>query len=110
MSDNYILYGSDILSKFGFGDGDMFEDQIWDYEEQHSVTIDCAVVLWKVVRKYLVPLPPEGIELEFIGTNHNPVRKVFDGPIDLSVEINLENIEVTVTREQVEEIIREYVR
>lgn len=104
----YILSGDDLLSKFGFGDGDLFDDQIYDYEDATNLK-DCISsdgVLKAVVMKYLYPLLPNGVMIETFNTHHNPIRLVQGSFHDIAL---IEGIEVTVTREQVDEIIKEVV-
>lgn len=101
----YILEGSDLLSKFGFSDGELFDDQISDYLNELDGTVrDSDAVLKAVVMKYLYPLLPNGVMIETFNTHHNPIRLAQGSFHDIAL---IEGIEVTVTREQVEEIIRE---
>lgn len=102
----YILSGDDLLSKFGFGDGDIFDDQIYDYEEAANLKdrISSDAVLKAVVMKYLYPLLPNGIMIETINTHHNPIRLVQGSFRDIAL---ITSIEIAVTKEQVEEVIKE---
>lgn len=63
----YTLKASDLASKWGFSDGDLFDHMIDNTAESHHV-------LYMVVKKYLKPLLPERLELNFVYTHHNPVR------------------------------------
>ena len=65
------LHTSSLRSKWGFEDGDALGDalinhpSLWDVEHE---------VLCKLVRKHIEPLLPKGVELQEIGTCHNPIR------------------------------------
>lgn len=53
------LSGFDLLSKFGFNDGDLMKD--------HDTLV-------KAVREHLLPLLDPRVEIYEIGTSHNPIR------------------------------------
>lgn len=57
--NKYLLSSSDLMSKWGFHDGDMF---------------DSKELLVAVVRKYLEPDLPDGVALYEICSCHNPIR------------------------------------
>lgn len=77
------LNASDLWSKFGFCDGDLFTDFSGLPHE----------ILVKAVRKHLLPLLP-GIEVYEIQTIHNPIRvKDCDGYSPAPEQF--ENISVT---------------
>ena len=65
-----------LLSKWGFGDGDSLDDWWWDtYDSPPDVNTD--ELLYSLVAAFLVPALRDAgyeVELERIGTIHNPVR------------------------------------
>lgn len=71
------LDAEDLLSKWGFGDGDVIHDIWWDWfgeDINHSQRDD---ILYAIIMEYLVPaMSKAGLEVEIfkIDTNHNPVR------------------------------------
>lgn len=76
MSDSITLYGDSLLSKWGFGDGDMLGDWWWDHFDQ-DFPADEHAVLRDLVRTHLVPaIEAAGIQLSVfdIETIHNPIR------------------------------------
>lgn len=100
----YILYAEDLASKFGFGDGDMFDELIFDLEDETGKKIDFDPLI-DVVKTYLIPLLPEDVKIEEIGSCHNPIRLV-----NLADENKIKDISVTVTKKQVIEIIRRNIK
>ena len=76
MSDGLLMSTEDLLSKFGFNDGDV-PDELWDilYRAKISMSIEIwENVLRKLVRKHLLPLLPDGTEAYDIASAHNPIR------------------------------------
>lgn len=115
--DSYTLYTEDLNSKFGFGDGDMFQEICIDFEEKNGLpfdSIDDHEVLRQVIKRYLLPKLDKRVTIyETFSTCHNPCRVTsVDG---VEHEWGFEPIEakpeyVVVTREQVLEIIPECIR
>lgn len=73
------LHSDGLLSRWGFGDGDVLFDYICDHLEDHGVQVmdvDEAEVLRALVRKHLLPelRKHHEIELVDIDCNHNPIR------------------------------------
>jgi hypothetical protein len=85
--NRYLLSSRDLMSKWGFHDGDIF---------------DSREVLVAAVRKYLEPKLPAGVVLYEICSIHNPIRAE-----DESFDILRENpdVEVWLTDEMVCEIM-----
>lgn len=113
MTRDFYLDADNLFHKWGFGDGDTFDDWWWEvYDDSPPKNSDD--VLEKLVRVYLVPLIEEAghtIEIIRIGTNHNPIRaEKLDGEqvdwYNSEWEIFKPTISVMVTKEQVEEIIK----
>lgn len=65
------LPASDLWSKFGFEDGDIFTNHGL-YEFEPSDRADD--LLSELIRRYLLPLCPERVVLSRVVTCHNPIR------------------------------------
>lgn len=105
----FYLDARSLLSKWGFGDGDAFDDWWWDtYDEPPRPNADD--ILYALVAGYLMPaLRDAGHdgELTRIETSHNPVRlETLDGrevdwyegnhDLPISVEVSRAQVEVMV--------------
>lgn len=105
------LYGSSLTSKWGFSDGDVVFDWLYDNGYENDVPENGIAehdVLADLVRTHLVPVIEAAghtIELVEIGTIHNPIRaERIDGqPIDWYDLDNdsIDELYVDVTREQI---------
>lgn len=77
MTDqSLILHASGLLSKWGFGDGDVLAQWWWDVYDEEPPKNDHDL-LYALVTQYLLPaLRKEGNDVQVyrIHTNHNPVR------------------------------------
>lgn len=66
-----IFYTDSLLSKFGFGDGDMLDDLLFDnginLDNDHDFLI-------KVVREHVLPAVKQQVDVYEIVTIHNPIR------------------------------------
>lgn len=68
------LNASDLFSKFGFNDGELIGDWLFDNYEQISDVDDRAVLVY-LVRRYLLPkLADHTFTVDELVTNHNPIR------------------------------------
>ncbi|MBZ6250378.1 hypothetical protein KVH27_18580 [Streptomyces olivaceus] len=68
------LFSADLLSKWGFNDGDDPEDWL-DWCETQGIDYTAFEVPWAaLVRKYLVPLIEQDVTVVDIETIHNPIR------------------------------------
>lgn len=96
-----ILHAHGLASKWGFNDGDM-PDDVEDALFGRGVDpdrVDWHGVLRVLVRRYLAPELPDGVEVYDIETLHNPVRTdawgdpydIPDAP-DIWVRVSLEQI------------------
>ncbi len=66
-----------LLSKWGFGDGDMLEDLMWDNDLRD---VDEHEVLIKVVKTLLLPKIDQNVEVYEVSCIHNPIRaRTVDG-------------------------------
>lgn len=73
-ADTITLFSRNLLSKWGFNDGDD-PDEWWDYCERHGVdasTLDFPLV--EIVQRYLIPRLDQLVTVAIIETSHNPVR------------------------------------
>lgn len=81
------LLSSSLLSKWGFDDGDPFDDVEDWWHNQHGtgpmrhcdcgffdLGVDARVLLPELVRRFLLPVLDQAVELVDIETSHNPIR------------------------------------
>jgi hypothetical protein len=77
---NLVLYADDLLSKWGFGDGDRLSDWVYDEFKRYDFEYNNHKVLEELVKRFLLPKLEKKVEIMFIGTIHNPVRaEMIDG-------------------------------
>lgn len=103
-----------LLSKWGFGDGDL-PDHLWDYMDElgwDGAGVDWHPALRLLVRRHLLPVLDQQVEVYDIETSHNPIRvESVDGvEIDChesNKHITLTPEHVVVSWEQIETAIRE---
>lgn len=103
-----------LLSKWGFGDGDL-PDHLWDYMDElkwNAMGIDWHPVLRLLVRRHLLPILEQDVTVYDIETNHNPIRaELVDGQeIDCHEDnkhVPLTPDSVVVSWDQIETAIRE---
>lgn len=82
-----VLVSDGLLSKWGFNDGNPFEDITAWFHDQHSTglmrycdcpTFDLGVsdddLLRTLVRRYLLPALDQRVEVYDVETSHNPIR------------------------------------
>jgi len=79
-----IVFDTDSLfSKWGFCDGDLLCELIFDVSEEMGVpskNVDFHQCLHKVLKKYVIPKIKNRLDIVFITTCHNPVRtRTLDG-------------------------------
>jgi hypothetical protein len=111
------LWADALLSKWGFGDGDM-PDDVWDYLDEHGpLHVDWHAVLRLLVRRHLIPALEDAghqIEVYDVETIHNPIRASkgdgveVDYPSDDHIHLRLDG--VRVSWEQIDQAIREVVK
>lgn len=75
MSEPHImLFSADLLSKWGFNDGDDPEEWL-DYCEAHGIDYNEIDFPWvAVVRSHLLPVIEQAVTVVEIETIHNPIR------------------------------------
>lgn len=72
--ETVTLFAEGLLSKWGFSDGDLL-DWLYEFGVRDKHTVLCAVV-----RQKLLPALAQKVEVEEIGTCHNPIRaRTVDG-------------------------------
>lgn len=70
------IYTSGLLSKWGFGDGDL----LWDFLYDHGIKVDDEPVLVRVVREHVLPAIDQQVDVYEVCTIHNPLRaRAVDG-------------------------------
>ena len=78
------LFSADLLSKWGFNDGD--DPEAWlDYCEANGIdynTVDFPLV--ELVRRYLLPALDQDVTVVEIQTIHNPIRAETVDGIDVT--------------------------
>lgn len=108
------LRGGDLYSKWGFGDGDMLDELIWEGGFRNvRAPADTHLgfeheVLARCVERHLLPHLPPGVKLERIGTCHNPIR-VAGWPEPDRDELEIEGVSVEITEAQVLQIASQLV-
>jgi hypothetical protein len=81
------LFSHALLSKWGFDDGDPFDEVEDWWHNQHGtgpmghcdcgffdLGVDARVLLPELVRRFLLPALDQAVELVDIETSHNPIR------------------------------------
>lgn len=83
-SPRATLFSADLLSKWGFNDGD--DPEVWlDYCEANGIdynTVDFPLV--ELVRRYLLPALDQDVTVVEIETIHNPIRAETVDGIDVT--------------------------
>ncbi len=96
MSRPITLDSSGLFSKWGFCDGDVLDDFMYELF-QFNAPVDGNwnadlglehCILQRLIEKYLLPLCPEGFELHSFSSCHNPVRACLD-MIDPGVHVEV---------------------
>lgn len=68
------FYTEGLLSKWGFGDGDMLDELCWSFEDDHGIDVSGQWLLKEAVKRFVVPQIQETLEVVEIETIHNPIR------------------------------------
>ena len=98
MSDEQAfltLYPDGLLSKFGFGDGDI----MWDLIEERGLAVHHQDLLIAVVERLLLPRLDQQVTTFTLGaTLHNPIRaQAVDGePADIHSVITPEAVPIPI--------------
>lgn len=79
-SEGLPLFSDGLLSRWGFGDGDIPE-AFMDWLDENHPELDYRRVNWKatlclLVRRFLLPNLNQSVEVMEIGTIHNPIRAI----------------------------------
>lgn len=109
---HFFMDAESLLSKWGFGDGDALDDWWWDNYDD-APTVDTDELLYALAAAHLVPAMREAgyeVELERIGTTHNPVRARTLNGVEVdhySLDYRFEPpVWVAVSPEQIQDLIR----
>ncbi len=116
--DGLWLQSACLLSKYGFGDGDIPNDLMDALEARGLLYSDCEdywhSALARLVREDLYPVLDQKVELVDIKTNHNPIRAltvdgvdVLDRPRDFRLSIKLTPEAAFVSIGRVIDVLRE---
>lgn len=111
---NLVLYADDLLSKWGFGDGDRLGDWVFDTFDRHTFEFDNHKCLEELVKRFLLPKLDKKVEIMFVGTIHNPVRaemidgKYYENHYKHDDDGLLGDVTVEVTPEQFLEVAKNY--
>lgn len=101
MTGTVTLQAVDLLSKWGFHDGDVLE-AFWDELEAEGLSPHQDGLLETLVERNLAPLLPPDLKPYRICSGHNPIRIDWEVPFE-----RLASISVDVTAEQVVALARE---
>lgn len=71
---NFVMYADDLLSKWGFGDGDRLGDWVSDTFNRYNFEYQEHKLLEELVKRFLLPKLDKKVEIFFVSTIHNPVR------------------------------------
>ena len=110
-----VLYATDLLTKFGFGDGDILDDVVETHpgdrrergdpdepEDPDATESFEHAVLTRLVRRRLGKLLPDFEIRERMSMSHNPVRlSIPAGAIEESVATALDDLRVESSAEEV---------
>lgn len=96
MSRPITLDSSGLFSKWGFCDGDVLDDfmyELFQFKEPDDGNWNGDLglehcILQRLIEKHLLPLCPEGFELFSFSSCHNPVRAC-DGQQDPGVSVQV---------------------
>ncbi|MEL4071705.1 hypothetical protein WKW50_16290 [Ochrobactrum sp. GPK 3] len=85
----YLFRAECLLSKFGFHDGDILDDDAFDGVLPDDLSRHVPLIA--AVRKYLLPLLDPRVEVFEIDSIHNPIRATHDTAqfVDTSIEVEL---------------------
>lgn len=68
------MYADDLLSKWGFGDGDRLSDFMYESNSKFEYKVDSHKLLEELVKRYMLPKLKDKVEISYMSTIHNPVR------------------------------------
>ena len=107
MNNKFVMYADDLLSKWGFGDGDRLSDFLYENNAEYACKVGNHKLLEELVKRFLLPKLDKKVEIFFIQSIHNPVRvEMINGEYytnhyksddngllgDVSVELTIEEI------------------
>ncbi|CDT76635.1 hypothetical protein [Vibrio crassostreae] len=97
--ESWTLSSDGLFDKWGFSDGNMFDELCLD-SELNEILPDSKEVLKIVVEQFLLPQIPHPVALYDANTSHNRVRA------DNELQNQFEPIEITVNGEQIFEMLK----
>jgi hypothetical protein len=106
------LHSKDLLSKWGFEDGDILINRMYDKQFSEVIQVEHHDLLFEAVGRFMLPALRQRVCVRRIETSHNPVRAVmvdgveirWDGP---NPGVDLFPRYVDVTYEQLYELVKE---
>lgn len=110
----FVMYADDLLSKWGFGDGDRLSDYIDAEFSSYAFEVNSHKVLEELVKRYLLPRLDKKVETMFISSIHNPVRaEMIDGVYYENHYKHdddglLGDVTVVITSEQVMDVMKQF--
>lgn len=107
MTNKYILSSKSLLEKYGFCDGDLFSDFVYENYIVRSTTQEFAMdkqVLKMAVERYLLPALPVPVRLQCFITCHNNVRVHPDDYDELATQ---PETVVEITEQQLRDLCEE---
>lgn len=74
MSDDVVLSTDGLLSKWGFEDGDTLSELACDWRYDEGLDVDYKDLLVELVRRFVLPILDQQVEVYTLTTSHNPIR------------------------------------
>lgn len=73
-AEDFTMHADDLLSKWGFDDGDSLSNYIYDTMGIEDYKYNSHKLLHELVIRYLLPKINSRVEVMFIDGMHNPIR------------------------------------
>lgn len=109
----FVMHADDLLSKWGFGDGDRLSDFLYDNNSKFEHKVNSHKLLEELVKRYLLPVLKDKVEISYMSTIHNPVRaemingKYYHNYYEYDDDGLLGDTSVELTLKEIEYVIRE---
>jgi len=94
----WFLPSNGLLSKWGFSDGDIFDEYLWDRADAEGIAsadVDNHRALITAVRTVLLPALNQDVEVYEIGTIHNPIRAALVDGVTIDDYYGTPGVELT---------------
>lgn len=112
----FTMYADDLLSKWGFGDGDRLIDFMYENNSSFEFKVNSHKLLEELVKRYLLPKLKDKVEIFYINTIHNPVRaemingKYYQNHYEHDDDGLLGDVTVELSFDEVEAVAKEMVK